>query len=287
MRPVTVITLWSIMFAAICGTAHSSAAVAASEISARDCIDSTISTVLHAENIVKRKEQRKKQNHDKDRLTGRKSISISHEPTTKQTQHSFGNSIYRHKVKIYIAGRQDWYSAYRRSRGPNGVMRKLVLDSNRRKKASVTFFPPHSTGADKGGKGADVIGLQGHSINVSNDGTDNYNDSPALHWLRNMRVRKGSDSRLSGSNTDPRRTGDNSDDDDDENQEQQGRSSIQAVRTHKVVGAPIPVIVRPSGLIPKAKSGGVDSLRRSVVKGRTRFLHGLLIFGFGTVVHFW
>ncbi|KAG0088174.1 hypothetical protein BGZ93_010542 [Podila epicladia] len=162
--------------------------------------------------------------------------------------HSFRNSIYRHKGKIYI-GREDWYSAYRRNRGPNGVIRKLVLESNRRKKASITFppVPPEL-------EGQDTVGSSGHSINVSNDTVDDY--SSMAHRFGRARV-TGDNSTSScspGSNSESKSATGSKDDEGDQKEEEQ--ESIQGVRKHKVVAVPVPVNIRHEGLIPKSRSGG-------------------------------
>lgn len=168
----------------------------------------------------------------------------------KPRLHSFRNSIHRHKGKIYI-GRQDWYSAYRRNRGPNGVMRKLVLDSNRRKKASITF-PLVSSESE--GQGA--MGSADQSINIRNDATDDY--ASMVHRFGKARVSGGPTvSSLSGSDSDSTRvTGSKGDDDDDDDSEEERQGSIHGARTHKVVSVPFPVNIRPTGLIPKSRSGG-------------------------------
>ncbi|KAF9321845.1 hypothetical protein BG003_010869 [Podila horticola] len=161
--------------------------------------------------------------------------------------------------KIYI-GRDDWYSAYRRNRGPNGVMRKLVLESNRRKKASITFppIPPEL-------EGQDTMGSSGHNIDVGNDTTDDYasmvprfgresvtdSDPSSSFSGPNSKIRG-----VTGSNGDKDDEDDEDDDEDDDDEEEDQQESIQGVRKHSVVAVPVPVIVRPVGLIPKSRSGG-------------------------------
>ncbi|KAG0013834.1 hypothetical protein BGZ81_000807, partial [Podila clonocystis] len=183
-----------------------------------------------------------------------KSTPKSSKPTNPQPR-SFRNSIYRFKGKIYI-GREDWYSAYRRNRGPNGVMRKLILESNRRKKASVIFpLVPSEP------EGQDAMGSSGHSINVSNDTNDDY--ASIVHRLRKAHESGGDSTSvpIPGPNSDSKSlTGSKGDENgkgnEDDAEEEEEQESIQGVRKHKVVAVPVPVNIKPAGLIPKSRSGG-------------------------------
>lgn len=90
------------------------------------------------------------------------------------------------------------------------------------------------------------MGSSGHSTNISNDATDDY--ASTVHRLGKARASGGSESKSGTSSKD------GEDDDDDSEEEQQG--SIQGGRKHKVVSVPVPVNIRPAGLIPKSRSGG-------------------------------
>ncbi|KAF9209632.1 hypothetical protein BGZ59_010025 [Podila verticillata] len=217
-----------------------------------------VSSVHHKSDTVNSSGHRSVHKHGQDRKDDRPHTKKQHvkkcpkSPPPKSPKprlHSFRSSIDRHKGKIYI-GHEDWYSAYRRNRGPNGGLRKLVLDSNRRKKASITFPPVPS-----GSEGQNTTGSSAHSINLSNDATGD--SASTVH--RKARVPGGStSSSLSGSDSESKsvtssKDGDK-DGDDHSKEEQQG--SIQGVRKHKVVSMPVPVNIRPAGLIPKSRSGG-------------------------------
>lgn len=140
------------------------------------------------------------------------------------------------------------------------MMRKLVLESNRRKKASITFppIPPEL-------EGQDTMGSSGHNIDVGNDTTDDYasmvprfgresvtdSDPSSSFSGPNSKIRG-----VTGSNGDKDDEDDEDDDEDDDDEEEDQQESIQGVRKHSVVAVPVPVIVRPVGLIPKSRSGG-------------------------------
>ncbi|KAF9300435.1 hypothetical protein BGZ74_007904 [Mortierella antarctica] len=201
--------------------------------------------------------------------------------STKPRPHSFRNSIYRCKGKIYI-GHEDWYSAYRRNRGPNGVIRKLILESNRRKKASITFppVPPES-------EEQDAMGSSGHSINVSNDTNDDY--ASMAHRFGRAQVTGGNStsSYSPGSNSESKSIAGSKDNEDDEKDEQE-QESIQGVRKHKVVAVPVPVNIRPAGLIPKSRSGGHRSYGLPIDDGPSRVrllvLQGIWMMSVGLVM---
>ncbi|KAF8925402.1 hypothetical protein EDD21DRAFT_383421 [Dissophora ornata] len=50
-------------------------------------------------------------------------------------------SLFRKNGKVYMMAHQDWYSQYRQHRGPHAVMRKLNLESPRRRKNRFAVTP--------------------------------------------------------------------------------------------------------------------------------------------------
>ncbi|KAF9422429.1 cytoplasmic RNA-binding protein [Podila epigama] len=188
--------------------------------------------------------------------------------------HSFHKSTRpQHKGKIYV-GREDWYSAYRRNRGPDAVIRKLVLESNRRKKAFITFPQPPARSTDD---------LEDNDDNDDHDDDDGYDDDKdedddndedddddnddvdAFAPIVNPHGRgvQSKDTIIASNASSMASRGKNfydRDRDGDSNNRDEGddqlRESTQSVRKHKTVAYPVPVNIRPAGLIPKARSEG-------------------------------
>lgn len=206
-----------------------------------------VSSVHHKSDTVNSSGHRSVHKHGQDCKDDRSHTKKQHvkkhpkSPPPKSPKprlHSFRNSIHRHKGKIYI-GREDWYSAYRRNRGPNSVLRKLVLDSKQRKKASITLplVPSESEGQN----------TMGSSDSAS-----------TAHRLGKARASGGStSSSLSRSDSESKRVTSSKDGEhDDHDSEEERQGSIQGVRKNKVASIPVPVNIRPAGLIPKSRSGG-------------------------------
>ncbi|KAF9919350.1 hypothetical protein FBU30_011070 [Linnemannia zychae] len=77
--------------------------------------------------------------HEKGR--GKHSKKQQQKERKDDRHRSFRRATFHKKGKIYMLAHQDWYTQYRRQRGPKGVMRKLTLDNTRRRKAMITFLP--------------------------------------------------------------------------------------------------------------------------------------------------
>ncbi|KAG0063843.1 hypothetical protein BGZ89_009573 [Linnemannia elongata] len=190
--------------------------------------------------------------HGNHRIHKEKSpCAKGHRNSIKEAQRrSFLKSTFHKNGRMYMLAHQDWYTQYRRQRGPGGVMRKLTLENARRRKAMITLLPSSYFGINNrlsSGSG----GGNNNKPSLS-DGYDSVGDG------------SGSNAKDIGAEGDTGGEGKEADDDDDdidlagakEDFPDRATETIQAVKRPTFMGIAEPVSYQHRGLIPKARSLG-------------------------------
>ncbi|KAF9185611.1 hypothetical protein BGZ51_002548 [Haplosporangium sp. Z 767] len=200
-----------------------------------------------------------------------------HSPSSMFSKKALGHTVshmstFHKKGKVYIVTHQDWYNQYRRQRGPNAVMRKLSLNSARRRKAMLKFIPTEAGGRLSVNDRFGPIAKEFGDPNVlqetrSRPRTDIRVDAGADAGTRigvdtarldKVSMMPGRGLESSGNNI-RKKVGKKEDKEDRDVNSQDVYlevpiESIMGTKKPKFVGVPRPVSVRHNGLIPKARS---------------------------------
>ncbi|KAG0302825.1 hypothetical protein BGZ98_007199 [Dissophora globulifera] len=149
--------------------------------------------------------------------------------------------------KVYMMTHQDWYSRYRRHRGHQDDMHKQILDSPGRRKA--TFTIPQPGGEEEEGDGED-----------DDEQGEEDEERPGDRGNGSTGHNNGGKDGIEADNNRPPRRNNNSG---SNNNKKTG--TIQGLKKRpKEANLPHPVVVKHTGLIPKAKA--------SAAAGRSREL---------------
>lgn len=195
-------------------------------------------------------------NHHKRSAHGRQRIhkeqgrcAKGHQDSIKKARRrSFLKSTFHKNGRMYMLAHQDWYTQYRRQRGPGGVMRKLTLENARRRKAMITLLPSsyssisNRLSSGSGGDNNNGPGLSNGYGLVGDGSGSNANDiGPESDTGGEGKEADGdeADIDLAGTEEDFPATG-----------------TIQAVKRPTFMGIAEPVPYQHRALIPKARSPG-------------------------------
>lgn len=170
-----------------------------------------------------------------------------HQDREKKTRlRSFRKSTFHKYGRMYMLNHQNWYTQYRRQRGPRGMMRKLTLENARRRKAMITFLPSSYSGINNR-LGSDSGGHGSHGFNNGTGSVeDGFDDNPKGINPEGDAGGEGEDAN--GNNSDLQGAGDDPLD--------RATGTIQAVKRPTVKGIPEPISYQHRGIIPKSRSEG-------------------------------